>query len=145
VGDEIDCACSRCKDETIHRVVAMAAGKIHLVICSRCGSQHRYRPSLADLTKKVPLPSERQARVLKKIASTKASQHEETLQEWQNFMDSAGEVEPLPYDQGISYCENQAVAHPTFGTGFVRKVIDATKMEVVFEGQVKILAMNRRR
>ena len=144
VGDAIDCTCSRCKDETIHRVVAMAAGKIHLVICTRCGSQHRYRPSLADITRKVPLPSKRQARVLKKIAATKVSQSEEALAEWQNFMGLAGQVEPMPYNQGVSYCENQALAHPTFGIGFVRKVINAAKMEVVFKGQVKILAMNRR-
>ncbi|NIR16666.1 MAG: hypothetical protein GWN86_23200 [Desulfobacterales bacterium] len=52
-------------------------------------------------------------------------------------------MEPLPYDPTASYSEKQIVAHPAFGLGFVRKVIDKSKIEVVFEYEVKILAMNR--
>lgn len=143
MGDEADSICPRCKEETIHRVVAMLEGKIHKVICSRCNSQHRYRPSLAAMRKKVPLPSEHQARVLKKIASAQASHPKEILEEWRRLEEHAGEVEPLPYDLNASYEENQALTHPTFGLGFVRKVIDVSKMEVVFEHQIKILVMNR--
>lgn len=143
VGDETDSICPRCKEETIHRVVVMMEGKVHRVICTRCNSQHRYRPSLSAMTKKVTLPSERQARVLKKIASAQASHRQETLAEWLRFKELVGEVAPSPYDLSVAYKENQAVAHPTFGLGFVRKVIGASKMEVVFEHEVKILAMNR--
>jgi len=95
------------------------------------------------MTKKVPLPSERQARVLKKIASAQASQRQETLAEWLRLKELVGEVAPFPYDLSVAYEENQAVAHPIFGLGFVRKVIGASKMEVVFEHELKILAMNR--
>ena len=145
MGDETDSICPRCKEETIHRVVAMMAGKVHMVICTRCNGQHRYRPSLSAMRKKVPLPSERQARVLKKIASAKASPHRKTLEEWRRLREQVGEVEPLAYDLSVSYQENQPIAHPSFGLGFVRAVIDASKMEVVFEYEVKILAMNRPR
>jgi hypothetical protein len=105
----------------------MLEGKIHKVICSRCNSQHRYRPSLAAMKKKVRLPSGHQARVLKKIASAQASHPKEILEEWRRLEEHAGEVEPLPYDLNASY----------------RKVIDASKIEVVFEHQIKILVMNR--
>jgi len=145
VGDEADSICPRCKEETIHRVVAMVEGKIHKVICSRCNSQHRYRPSLAAMTKKVPLPSERQARVLQKIASGQTSQSQESLGVWEELKERAGQVEPLPYDQSASYSVNQAVAHPTFGLGFVLKVIDDSKIEVIFEHHIKILVMNRKK
>ena len=143
VGDETDSICPRCDDETIHRVVAMKEKKIHLVICSRCNSQHRYRPSLATITRKVPLPSERQARVLKKVESARTSPARVSLKEWHALKEVAGEMEPLPYDPADSYSEKQIVSHPTFGLGFVRKVIDTSKIEVVFEHEVKILAMNR--
>ncbi|MGD8371206.1 MAG: hypothetical protein PVG64_00480 [Syntrophobacterales bacterium] len=143
VGDETDSNCPRCKEETIHRVVAMMEEKVHVVICTRCGSQHKYRPSLSAMRKKVPLPSERQARLLKKIVSEKASQDGESLEDWRKLKEFAGEVQPLPYDQSVSYHENQAIEHPTFGLGFVRTVIDASKVEVVFEHEVKVLAMNR--
>ena len=143
VGDEIDSICPRCDDETIHRVVAMKEKKIHLVLCRRCNSQHRYRPSLATITRKVPLPSERQAKVLKKVESARTSRPQVSLQEWQALKEMAGEMEPLTYNPTASYSEKQIVAHPTFGLGFVRKVIDKSKIEVVFEYEVKILAMNR--
>lgn len=145
VGDETDSICPRCKEETIHRVVVMMEGKVYRVICTRCNSQHRYRPSLSAMRKKVPLPSERQAKVLKKIASAQASQGQETLAEWLRFKEHVGEVTPSPYTLSVVYQENQALVHPAFGLGFVRKVIGASKMEVVFEYEVKILAMNRPR
>jgi len=65
--------------------------------------------------------------------------------EWQALKEVAGEMEPLPYDPTASYSEKQIVSHPTFGLGFVRKVIDKSKIEVVFEYEVKVLAMNRPR
>ena len=143
MGNETDSICPRCKEETIHRVVAMMAGKVHLVICTRCNSQHKYRPSLAAMTRKVPLPSERQARVLKKVESARTSHPQVPLKEWQALKEISGEIEPLPYDPSASYSEKQIVAHPRFGLGFVRKVIDGSKVEVVFEREVKILVMNR--
>ena len=145
MGDETDSICPRCDDETIHRVVAMKDKKIHLVLCRRCNSQHRYRPSLATITRKVPLPSERQARVLKKVESDRTSRPQVSLKEWQVLKEVAGEMEPKPYHPTASYSEKQIVAHPTFGLGFVRKVIDKSKIEVVFEYEVKVLAMNRPR
>ena len=123
----------------------MVEKKIHLVICTRCNSQHRYRPSLAAMRKKTPLPSRRQARLLKKLEKTKSPQPQAPLGEWQKLREPLAEVKPLDYDPGEKYREKQAVAHPTFGIGFVRKVIDASKIEVVFERQVKILVMNRPR
>ena len=65
------------------------------------------------------------------------------MKEWQAFKEVAGEMELLPYDPTASYSEKQIVSHSTFGLGFVRKEIDKSKIEVVFEYEVKILAMNR--
>jgi len=143
VGDEADSICPRCKEETIHRVVAMVEKKIHLVICTRCNIQHRYRPSLAAMRKKTPLPSKRQARLLKKLEESKTPQSQAPLGEWQKLKEIYAEMQPLDYDPSEEYGENQAVAHPTFGLGFVRRVVDACKIEVVFEREVKILVMNR--
>jgi hypothetical protein len=95
------------------------------------------------MRKKTPLPSERQARVVKKLEERKTPQPKEPLRDWQNFREIFPEVEPLDYHPSGQYRENQAVAHPTFGIGFVRKVINPSKMEVVFEREVKILVMNR--
>ena len=123
----------------------MVEKKIHLVICTRCNSQHRYRPSLATMRKKTPLPSGRQARLIRKLEETKTPLPQTPLDHWQKLRETSAEVKPLEYDPGEKYRENQAIIHPTFGLGFVSKVIDASKIEVVFERQVKILVMNRPR
>ena len=81
--------------------------------------------------------------ILKKIEETKGPQAREPLRDWLNFKEIAGETRPLDYDPSQAYGENQALSHPTFGLGFVRKVIDSSKVEVVFEREVKILVMNR--
>jgi hypothetical protein len=95
------------------------------------------------MRKKIPLPSERQARVLKKLEKTKTPQPKEPLKDWQNFKEMYPEVSPSDYDPRKEYAENEAVAHPIFGLGFVRKVINSSKFEVVFEREVKVLVMNR--
>ena len=143
MGDEADSLCPRCKEETIHRVVAMVERKIHLVICTRCNSQHRYRPSLAAMRKKTPMPSKRQARVLKKLEESKTPQKREPLRDWQRLRAISAEVKASNYDPSEEYGENEALHHPTFGLGFVRRVINSSKVEVVFEREVKVLVMNR--
>jgi hypothetical protein len=144
VGDEIDSRCTRCGEETIHRIVAMVEGSVHLVICTRCGAQHRHRPSPLAKKKSVPLPTERQAKVLMKLEAARTAGTRKTSREWLDFRDKTGEVSAPPYDQGSSYQEGQGLEHPVFGLGFVRRVLDGGKIEVVFEKQVKILAINRK-
>ncbi|HYR03706.1 MAG TPA: hypothetical protein VES58_10200 [Syntrophobacteria bacterium] len=142
VGDEIDSRCPRCKEETIHRVVAMMTGSVHLVICTRCNSQHRHRGSLRG-SKKVAWPTERQAKVLLKYRAAKEPKSQALLQEWQAMKESAGEGAPATYDQRHAYVEGQAVQHSVFGLGFVRRLTGPNKMEVLFADQVKVLVTDR--
>jgi hypothetical protein len=124
-------------------VVAMVEGTIHLVICTRCNRQHRYRPSLATMRKKTPLPSKRQARLIKKLEKTKTSRPQTPLRDWQELREILAEENPSDYNPYENYKEKQVIAHPSFGLGFVRRVVDTSKIEVVFEHEVKVLVMNR--
>jgi hypothetical protein len=142
VGDEIDSRCPRCKEQTIHRVVAMMAGSVHLVICTRCNSQHRHRPSLIG-AKRVKIPTELQAKVLLKYREGKTPKPKVPLAEWQAMKGSTGEAQPHAYDQKEAYSPGQAIHHPLFGLGFVRKLAGPNKIEVVFAYQVKVLVMGR--
>lgn len=139
VSDEIESICTRCKEETLHRVVAMVEGRVHLVICTRCGGQHRYRPS-AEINKKgVPRPTINRARTTKATQPLRLQQH---MQEWQKLKENAGELQPLPYKISTSFRANQTIEHPKFGLGFVLKVIDDNKIQVFFQNDIKVLVMN---
>ena len=143
VGDEVESGCTRCKEETIHRVVAMMEGTPHLVICTRCWGQHRYRP-LAEAKGKIKSQSTRlQARDLVNAKMVPSSQPKELLEEWENHLENAASLQPESYDQSGSYETGQGLEHPIYGLGFVRKVIGGTKMEVIFKREVKLLVMNR--
>lgn len=142
-GDEIDSPCTRCKEETIHRVVALVEGRVHLVICTRCGSQHRHRPSPLR-KKRVPLPSERQARLLARLKKADNARQQKPLQEWHEFKEKTATTQAPLYSREKIYRPGDSLEHPAFGLGFVRRLTGATKMEVVFQYEVKILVMNRR-
>ena len=144
VGDEIDSICTRCKEETIHRVVAMVEGRVHLVICTRCWGQHRYRPSPEAKPKRAS-STKRQTKGRVHAKTGQSSRPKEPLEEWQNHRKNAEDIRPQSYDQSSSYRVGQSIEHLSYGPGFVRKVIGSTKMEVLFQWEVKVLVMNRPR
>jgi hypothetical protein len=75
-----------------------------------------------------------------KTSQTRRSQDHQ--QQWQTLKDKAGELKSLPYKMSTSYQEDQAIEHPKFGLGFVRKVIDNNKIEIIFQHDIKVLAMS---
>jgi hypothetical protein len=91
----------------------------------------------------VAWPTERQAKVLLKYRAAKEPKSPALLQEWEAMKESASETEPAAYNQRQAYVQGQAVQHPVFGLGFVRRLTGAHKMEVVFADQVKVLVMDR--
>ena len=95
------------------------------------------------MRKKTPLPSKRQARLIKKLEKTKTRRPQTPLKDWQELREIlAGENAP-DYNPSENYKEKQVLAHPSFGLGFVRRIVGASKIEVVFAHEVKILVMNR--
>ena len=145
IGDEIDSICTRCKEETIHRVVAMVEGRVHLVICTRCWGQHRYRPSPEAWANRGSRFTKPQGEGVVKAKAFQCPRPKEPLQKWLDLRENAEDLQPLPYDQSASYQVNQAIEHPTYGLGFVWRVMGSTKMGVIFQREVKVLVMNRPR
>ena len=143
VGDEIDSICTRCKEETIHRLVAMMEDTPHLVICTRCWGQHRYRPLAGAKANKQSRSTRRHVNSPVNTKMARSPQPRDLLQEWENRMEKADNLQPEYYDQSASYKVGQGVEHPIYGLGFVSKVIGKIKMEVIFRREIKILVMNR--
>ena len=143
VGDEIESICTRCKEETIHRLVAMMEGTPHLVLCTRCWCQHRYRPVGGAKAKRKSRSTRLMGKARLNTKMVRSSQSKELLQEWEYHMENAGNLQAESYNQSGSYEVGQGVEHPIYGLGFVRKVIGGTKIEVIFQLEVKVLVMNR--
>ncbi len=142
VGGEIDAVCTRCRLVTNHRIVAMVDGMVKRVICLTCDSQHNYHQPPG--TKR---PAESQVRRVSKDlkkTSAPAAGGARVFAQWLRSREAlnAAEEVPQPYSIKGIYEAGQAVAHPKFGLGFVQKIIPPSKMEVMFETEIKTLAMN---
>jgi len=61
---------------------------------------------------------------------------------WPSLMEKLVEEELVDYDIKSDFTETDAIRHKKFGVGFITKVLDINKIEVVFEEEKKVLAQN---
>ncbi|MDR2935255.1 MAG: hypothetical protein LBV70_05185 [Candidatus Adiutrix sp.] len=141
VGGEIDAVCTRCRRDTNHRIVAMVDGRIKRVICLTCDSQHNYHQPPGQ---KNPAAVEvrRVGKALKKTLAPQGGPRVFAM--WIKGREelAAGGLTPRPYRLEEGYQAGEAIEHPKFGLGFIQKIIPPRKMEVMFENDIKTLAMN---
>jgi hypothetical protein len=139
VSSEIDGYCTKCRMITNHRVVAMVDGVVKRVICLTCDSQHNYRTPPGQK----PLKTSKAKRVGKELKRARTAEAPQTFEKWIELKENLTD-EPRPYNMNESYTEGEAVSHGKFGLGFVMKEVPPRKMEVMFETEIKTLAMNYR-
>jgi hypothetical protein len=138
VGGEIDAVCTRCKILTNHRIVAMVDGTVKRVICLTCQSQHNYRQPPGEKKH----TETRVMRVSKEMKKTSApAGGARIFAQWMKSKEELAEA-PQPYSIQTVFAAGEALEHPKFGLGFVQKVIPPNKIEVMFETEIKTLAMN---
>src|SRR5215470_3290865 len=120
-GGTIDSWCGKCKLMLAHTIEAMVGNKPARVHCNTCQSQHAYKPSE---------PGRTTART--PTGRTRQSRYKVLLSE------NNGGV-PKSYSPKETYQPGDVVQHPSFGLGVTTAVKDGTKIEVLFEGGVKLL------
>lgn len=139
VGGEIDAVCTRCKILTNHRIVAMVDGTVKRVICLTCQSQHNYRQPPGEKKES----GARVMRVSKEMKKTSApAGGARVFALWIQSKEDLGETAPRPYNIQAAFEAGEALSHPKFGLGFVQRVIPPNKIEVMFEMEIKTLAIN---
>jgi hypothetical protein len=142
VAGEVDSWCTRCRLILNHRIVSMKAGKAHQVECLTCRATHLWR-SHAPGDKPAPGTSER-ARAPSSSASSArvprvsaAVRHEQT---WEKAISGRGVHDFKSYNTSASFREGDLLRHKKFGDGVVTRVIDGSKVEVLFRDEQRTLA-----
>jgi hypothetical protein len=109
-----------------HTIEAMVGDKPARVHCNTCNSQHTYKANK---------PGDGAA-ARKTTRKPRATKYEISL---------AGKnvAQAKPYSPKETYAAGDVLDHPTFGVGVTSAVKDPTKIEVIFEGGVKLLAQGR--
>lgn len=140
VGGEIDAVCTRCKLLTGHRIVAMVEGGVKRVMCLSCQGEHNYRQP-AGAKKEGPVKTMRIAKDKKMSTSQEGLRVFDVWVEKKAALESSG-TPAAPYSLKDLYSVGQALDHPKFGLGFVQKIIPPNKIEIMFQTELKVLAMN---
>ena len=127
-GKDIIAYCNKCKLRLSHVIAVMknetTPGK---VTCKTCKATHIYRDQPATRKKSSP---------------SAVKNPDKILNRWEDGV-AKSSVAPRKYSPRTKYDLDDIISHPTFGDGIVEKNIDNNKIEVIFEGQVKILVHNR--
>jgi hypothetical protein len=154
-ADEIDAYCTKCKLDLSHRIISLDGDKPHKVECQTCRSAHLYRrpksvaeePRAAKAKATSASPSATSAGSTKpagKPTSAKAiaAAEAENLRErdWERRVSGKGLNEFKPYRTTSTFNTNELIRHAKFGDGFVARVIDKNKIEVMFRDGLRTLA-----
>lgn len=139
VGAEIDAKCTRCRLITNHRVVAMVEGVVKRVVCLTCHSQHNYHRPPGEKAPKAARTI-RVDRGQKKVISATGTR---VFEKWTTLKATLEEfgLEPTPYRVDKGFSAGEPISHAKFGLGFIDKVIPPNKIEVMFDTEIKVLAM----
>ena len=135
-GDTVEARCTRCRTVLNHTIVAMVEERVVRIECNTCRGVHNYYPEKGakvvapggSTPKKAPLP--RKARKDPGAADR---------EEWESLRPTMNEARAIAYDMNREYRVNSLVTHTLFGLGVVKRVIRPDKMEVLFQGGMKLL------
>lgn len=143
VGENIDAYCLKCKLLLAHVILFKVNGAVSRVKCKTCGAEHKYRGATSpakksDTSKSLP----RKTAATKKPVASKLSDGQIALQWDLKSRNRQPDGPMLNYSLKETYKVNDVINHPTFGVGFVEKILSDKGMLVLFNDSVKMLAMN---
>ena len=92
-------------------------------MCNGCRSTHVYRGGQA------PTPRSKPTRP-------------RNPRKWSTLVELVEDEKVVDYKITGVFSEGDAIQHKKFGLGVITKVVDSTKIEVVFEEEKKLLAQN---
>ena len=119
-GGTIDSWCGKCKMMLAHTIEAMVGERPVRVHCNTCQSQHAYKASQPKTGARSQTGKGRPTR-------------------YKTLLEGSNTQVTKPYSPKDTYQQGDVLKHPNFGVGVTTAVKDATKIEVLFEGGMKLL------
>jgi hypothetical protein len=129
VGGEVDGFCTKCEMTLAHTIIAMVEGVPVKVECNTCHGVHRFRGD-------VPAGARKAA---SKPGAPRPLKARPVTVSFDEALRAKNLAAAARYSPRTTYAVDQVIEHPTFGMGWVSSVRDATKIEVTFRSDVKVL------
>ena len=134
IGIEVEALCNKCKAATVHVVVAIKSQDMVRVMCKACQSLHRFKAPESKGVKK--------AAKVQKAQKVKLTPEARESKKWNKLLLAADPEKAVAYSMSNVYAENDIIQHNKFGLGVVVKILDPSKISVVFEDGVKNMVQN---
>ncbi len=134
VGAEVEALCPKCKGATIHVIEVIKTPELMKVMCKACMASHRYRPATPENTKKLVKT--------KKVKKAKVDAKSREEKKWNRMLEQADREKAISYNMNRSYTENDVIEHMKFGVGVVVKIMDTSKITVIFQDGLKNMVQN---
>ncbi len=129
----------------MHVIVSMDRGVIVKSQCKSCGGVHGFRSPKgqenASGREKVRRTRKSTGSPVKKGVSQ--PDPADISKRWMEMMAACVDIKPRPYGIQERFVEGELISHPTFGEGIVVSVAGPQKIDVHFEGGIKLLAQGR--
>lgn len=155
VGGEVDSYCTKCRLVLNHRIVSILDGKPAKVLCLTCTSPEArmYRPyppgqkppaaggkaSAAASGSKAGTSTPRPTRAAA-AAAREAQERNDRERSWEKAIAGKAVTDFKAYRISLTFQEGDLIRHARFGDGFVTRVLDPRKIEVLFKEEPKVLA-----
>jgi hypothetical protein len=144
-GGEVDSYCTKCRLVLNHRIIAMIGPLPKKVECSTCGSHHLYRPHPPGASperdvreRRAGVSEPRAARTSHVTRAEAARQDREKT--WEKATNGRAVTDFKRYNVGATFREGDLVRHSKFGDGVVTRIVDMSKVEVMFKDETRMLA-----
>jgi Zn ribbon nucleic-acid-binding protein len=153
-GGEIDAYCTKCKLDLTHRIIAMVGDAVKKVECKTCGSHHLYRRPKTERdaahARQAVRAEERKAVAAstgtggtKAERAARAEKHErEQTSAWEHAIAGKPSAAFTAYRISLAFGPGDLIRHSKFGDGVVARVIDPTKVEILFKDGPRTMAQN---
>ncbi len=136
IGIEVEALCNKCKAATVHVVVAIKSQDMVRVMCKTCQSLHRFKsPESKSLKKAGKVVKAKKAKLTLEARETR---------KWNKLLTAADPEKAIAYSMSQGYAENDVIQHTKFGLGVVVKILDPSKISVVFEDGLKNMVQNHK-
>jgi hypothetical protein len=132
VGGEVDSFCTKCQMTLAHTIHAIVSGRPVKVECNTCHGIHRFRGDAPAATPSKP-----------RVPGAKPARERPTIVSFEELLREKNLAMAQRYSPKTTYQLDQVIEHPTFGLGWVSAVRDASKIEVTFRADVKILVQGK--
>lgn len=144
-GSEIDSWCTKCRMDLLHRIIAMEGTKPVRVECRTCMGHHAYRrPKSAPPDPKAPraarVSSPRSPSTPSARAQAAAASERQREADWEKRINGQPLSAFKNYRATQTFADGELIRHSKFGDGYIVRVIDKQKVEVMFKDGPRTLA-----